>query len=140
MSNFMKPVNVSDINRALIGFDQIFNDQFFTQPLNAKYPPYNYIQYDENHYELEFAVAGFNRSDITVRVDQNQLIISGNHADDNSTKKYMHRGIATREFERVFTLAEHMVVQEAVVENGMLKVTIERIIPEELKPRLIEVK
>lgn len=140
MSNFLKTVDVSDLNRALIGFDQIFNDRFFNQPLNAKYPPYNYIQNDENHYELEFAVAGFNKEDITVRVDQNQLIVTGTHVDTDTSRKYMHRGIATRDFERVFTLAEHMVVQEATVENGMLRVSIERVIPEELKPRLIEIK
>lgn len=139
MSNLLKTVDVSDLNRALIGFDQIFNDRFFSQP-STKYPPYNYIQYDENHYGLEFAVAGFNKEDIAVRVDQNQLIITGSHSETEETRKYLHRGIAAREFERVFTLAEHMVVQEATVENGMLHIAIDRVIPEALKPRLIEIK
>ncbi len=132
---------LAQLNRALIGFDRIFND-FENRHVNSttNYPPYNVLKHDEDHFEIEIAVAGFDKEDITVEVDQNQLIIRGKRLKDDDTSKYVHRGLAARDFERVFTLVDHMEVGEAELTNGILSVKITRIIPEALKPRLISIK
>lgn len=132
---------LAQLSRALIGFDRIFNNyesRFANQTSN--YPPYNVLKHDDSHYEIELAVAGFDKNDITVEVNQNELIIRGNKSTEEDSSKYVHRGLAARSFERVFTLMEHHVVQDAEVVNGMLKIKIDVIVPEELKPRLITIK
>lgn len=133
--------SLAQLNRALIGFDRIFTD-FENRHVNSttNYPPYNVLKHDEDHFEIEIAVAGFDREDVQVEVDQNQLIIRGKRQKEDDTSKYVHRGLATRDFERVFTLADHMEVGEAELTNGILSVKITRIIPEALKPRLISIK
>ena len=132
---------LAQLNRALIGFDRIFND-FENRHVNSttNYPPYNVLKHDEDHFEIEIAVAGFDREDITVEVDQNQLVIKGKRLSEDDSSKYVHRGLATRDFERVFTLVDHMEVGEAELTNGILSVKITRVIPEALKPRLITIK
>lgn len=129
------------LNRALIGFDRLFDDveRRFANSTN-NYPPYNILKHDENSFEIEIAVAGFDREDISVEVDQNLLRIVGRRAKEDDAAKYIHKGLAARDFERVFTLADHMEVGEAEMTNGILRVKITRVIPEALKPRLIEIK
>ena len=129
------------LNRALIGFDRLFDDveRRFANSTN-NYPPYNILKHDENSFEIEVAVAGFDREDITIEVDQNQLRITGRRKKEDDAAKYIHRGLAARDFERVFTLADHMEVGEAEMTNGILRVKINRVIPEALKPRLIAIK
>ena len=129
------------LNRALIGFDRLFDDveRRFANSTN-NYPPYNILKHDENSFEIEVAVAGFDREDISVEVDQNQLRITGRRTKEDDAAKYIHRGLAARDFERVFTLADHMEVGEAEMTNGILRVKITRVIPEALKPRLITIK
>jgi molecular chaperone IbpA len=129
------------LNRALIGFDRLFDDveRRFANSTN-NYPPYNILKHDENSFEIEVAVAGFDREDVTVEVDQNQLRIVGRRSKDDDAAKYIHRGLAARDFERVFTMADHMEVGEAEMTNGILRVKIHRVIPEALKPRLIAIK
>lgn len=132
---------LANLNRALVGFDRIFNDRFFQGTQNSNYPPYNIVKYDDNNYGIEVAVAGFSKEEITVQIDQDQLTISGTKSVDvNDSKEYLHRGLAARDFEQTFTLAEYMEVKGAEVKDGMLKISIERIIPEALKPRQIEIK
>ena len=130
---------LAQLNRALVGFDRIFNDRFFETRTN-NYPPYNIIKYRENQYGIEVAVAGFDKSEITVEVDQDQLTVKGEKSNINSEVEYLHRGLAARDFEQTFTLAEYMEVRGAEVKDGMLKIEIERIVPEALKPRSIEIK
>ncbi len=132
---------LSQLNRALIGFDRIFND-FENRHVNSttNYPPYNVVKHDEDSFEIEIAVAGFTKEDITVEVDQDQLRIKGQRLKDEDTSKYVYRGLAARDFERVFTLADHMEVGEAELTNGILSVKLTRIVPEALKPRLIAIK
>ncbi len=130
---------LAQLNRALVGFDRIFNDRFFETRTN-NYPPYNIVKYGENQYGIEVAVAGFNKSEITVQVDQDQLTVKGEKVKDGSDVEYLHRGLAARDFEQTFTLAEYMEVRSAEVADGMLKINIERIVPEALKPRQIEIK
>lgn len=129
------------LNRALIGFNRISND-FENRHVNSttNYPPYNVIQRDENNFEIEIAVAGFDKEDITVAVDQDQLIIKGNRTKDDDSEKYIHRGLAARDFERTFTLVDHVEVGDAELTNGILRVKLTRIVPDALKPRLIAIK
>ena len=127
---------LANLNRALIGFDRIFNDRLTT---TSNYHPYNIVRYDESHYGLEIAVAGFTRDEITVEVNQDLLTIKGEKRREEDKREYIHRGLAARDFEQNYTLAEYMVVQSASVQDGMLRIEIERVIPEALKPRLIEI-
>ena len=131
---------LAHLNRALVGFDRVFNERFFDNR-TSNYPPHNIVKYDENHYGIEVAVAGFLKEEITVSVDQDQLTITGkNTVTEDRQVEYLHRGLAARDFEQTWTLAEFMNVVEAEVKDGMLKIKIERIVPEALKPRTIEVK
>lgn len=132
---------LAHLNRALIGFDRIF-DNFENRYQNSttNYPPYNVLKHDDNTFEVEIAVAGFDKEEISIEVDQDQLIIKGRRAKDEDTDKYLHRGLAARDFERVFTLAEYMEVGDAELTNGILSVKLTRIVPEALKPRLITIK
>ena len=129
---------LAQINRALVGFDRYFNNQF--PNTNGNYPPHNIVKYDDTHYGIEVAVAGFSKEEITVEVDQDQLMITGKKSSTNADVEYLHRGLAARDFEQTFTLAEYMEVKGAEVKDGMLKISIERIVPEALKPRQIEIK
>jgi len=129
---------LAQLSKALVGFDR-----YFTAPhhQNGNYPPHNIVKYDETHYGIEIAVAGFSREEITVEVDQDQLTVKGrklNQADERF--EYLHRGLAARDFEQTFTLAEYMEVHAAEVKDGMLVIEIHRIVPEALKPRQIKVK
>lgn len=130
------------LSRALVGFDQMFNDmerRFATQ-LSTNYPPHNIAKVADNLYEIAIAVTGFEKDEITVQVEQNELTIKGERKEEENTAiEYLHRGLALRDFERTFTLAEHMKVIKAEIKNGVLSVTIEREIPESAKPRVIDV-
>jgi len=130
------------LNRALIGFDQLFNnvERRFANQVQNNYPPYNVLKHDDNHFEIEIAVAGFEKEDIKIEVDQDQLIIKGQRLRDEDTDKYLHRGLAARDFERSWTLAEYMEVGDAELTNGILRVKLTRIVPDALKPRLIAIK
>jgi molecular chaperone IbpA len=132
---------LAHLNRALIGFDRIF-DNFENRYQNSttNYPPYNVLKHDDNTFEVEIAVAGFDKEEILIEVDQDQLVIKGKRQKDEDTNKYLHRGLAARDFERVFTLAEYMEVGDAELTNGILSVKLTRIVPEALKPRLIAIK
>jgi len=129
---------LAQINRALVGFDRYFNGHFANT--NGNYPPHNIVKYDDTHYGIEVAVAGFTKDEITVEVDQDQLYITGKKTSATESVEYLHRGLAARDFDQTFTLAEYMKVAGAEVKDGMLKIEIERIVPEALKPRQITIK
>ena len=134
------PAEFANLSRALIGFDQIFN-QRLQQQTNSNYPPHNIVKYSDKDYAIEIAVAGFSKEEITVEVDQDQLKVRGVQGEVISEgKEYLHRGLASRNFEQTWTLAEYMEVKDAEVKDGMLVIIIERMIPESLKPRNIKVK
>ena len=135
----LRTVNAADLahlSRALVGFDRYFN----SQQANSNYPPHNIVKYSDTHYGIEVAVAGFSKEEISVEVDQDQLYITGKKSSVADDVEYLHRGLAARDFEQQFTLAEYMEVRGAEVKDGMLKIQIERIIPDALKPRQIEIK
>jgi molecular chaperone IbpA len=129
---------LAQLSKALVGFDRYFSAPHHQ---NGNYPPHNIVKYSENAYGIEVAVAGFTKDEVTVEVDQDQLTIRGiKHRNNDSEVEYLHRGLAARDFEQTFTLAEYMEVNGARVEHGMLQIDIHRIVPEALKPRQIEVK
>lgn len=139
--NALTRFDTAALNRALVGFDRIF-DNFetrFANQINQNYPPYNIIKTSEHTYTVEIAVAGFSTDEITVEVDQDQLVVSGRKAAQENGSEYLHRGLAYRDFERRYTLAEHMEVVKAETKNGLLMIEIERKVPEALLPRKIEV-
>lgn len=129
---------LNQLNKALVGFDRLFTERVYNA--NPSYPPYNIIKKSDNDYEIEVAVAGFTLDEIDVEVNQNQLIIKGqSKREADAEVEYLHRGLAYRDFEKVLTLAEHMQVGAASIKDGVLRIAITRIVPEELKPRKINV-
>jgi len=131
--------DLANLSRALVGFDRYFN---VPNHQNGNYPPHNIVKYSEDTYAIEVAVAGFTKEEVTVEVDQDQLTIKGikNRPNENVGVEYLHRGLAARDFEQTFTLAEYMEVVGAKVDNGMLQIDIKRVVPEALKPRQIEIR
>lgn len=143
MTNQLVRFDTSALNRALLGFDDLFNnfEQKFANQINTSYPPYNILKHDENNYEIEVAVTGFLPEEISVEIDQNQLIVKGQRNREETVEtKYLHRGLAARDFTRTWTLAEHMEVGEGRIKNGVLTVELKRVIPESLKPRVLKLK
>lgn len=103
------------------------------------YPPYNIEKLEDDAYRISIAVAGFSDADLNVEVREKSLIVSARKADEDSGKTYLHRGIATRAFERRFHLADHVVVTGATHADGMLHIEMERQVPDALKPRQIRI-
>ncbi len=135
--------DTSALNKALLGFDEIFNnfENRFANQINNNYPPYNIVKHDENSYELEIAVTGFAKDEVTVEIDQNQLVVKGvRDKSSDTTAEFLHRGLAFRDFTRSWTLAEHMEVGEGSIKNGVLTITLKRVVPEALKPRILKIK
>jgi len=130
------------LNRALIGFDTMFDtmERRFANQLSNNYPPHNIIKTEENKYEIQVAVTGFKKSEISVTVENNILVIKGESmTTEYQPEQYLHRGLATRDFAREFPLAEHIEVTGAEIENGMLIVKLVRNIPESAKPKVIDI-
>ena len=131
-------------------WNNFLNDPFFIgfQPnvttwnsvtTQNNYPPYNVIKEDDDTYIVEIALAGFDKSDLSVTVDNGNLIVKG-EKEKKDDVEFTHKGIATRSFTRSFALGEFMEVTKAEFENGMLSITVERIVPEEKKPKSIKIK
>lgn len=138
----MRTIDMQPLYRATVGFDQIADlmDRVFTNDVSREsYPPYNIEKTAEDGWRISVAVAGFTEEELGVEVKEKSLVISAKKAEDSETKTYLHRGIATRAFERRFHLADHVRVTGAVHENGMLHVDLVREVPESLKPRRIEI-
>jgi molecular chaperone IbpA len=138
----MRTFDFAPLHRASIGFDQIADmmDRVLSSDgAQPSYPPYNIEKTAPDAYRISIAVAGFAESDLSVEVKENALVVSARKAAEEEARSYLHRGIATRAFERRFTLADHVRVPAASHENGMLHVELQREIPEALKPRRIEI-
>jgi len=130
------------INRALIGFDTMFDqmERRFANSVSNNYPPHNILKTGENQYEIQLAVTGFNKSEIAVTVENNVLIVKGESmTTDYPPEQYLHRGLATRDFVKEFTLAEHIEVVGDETKNGMLVIKLVRNIPESAKPKVIDI-
>ena len=125
-----------------IGFDNLF-DRLFDIDLESSgtYPPYNISKVDDNNYIIEMALAGFNKDDIEVELADSELTVrSKKREDSNKDVNLIHQGISHRSFNRKFTLSEEILVKNAEMKNGMLIVKLEKFIPENKKPKLINIK
>lgn len=138
----MRTFDLAPLYRATVGFDQIADlmDRVMTNDTGqTNYPPYNIEKTADDAWRISIAVAGFADSDLSVEVRENALIVTARKGEDEGDRRFLHRGIATRAFERRFHLADHVRVTGASHENGMLHVNLVREVPEALKPRRIEI-
>lgn len=137
----MRNVDLSPLYRSFIGFDQLASqlDSANRPDKSGGYPPYNIESVAENKYRITMAVAGFVDSELDIQSEQNNLVVKGTKAESKEDKKYLYQGIAERNFERRFQLGDYIKVIGAELENGLLHISLEREIPEALKPRKIEI-
>ena len=138
----MRNFDFAPLYRSTVGFDQIANlmDRVLTaETAQPSYPPYNIEKLNDDAYRISIAVAGFSEADLSVEVREKSLIVSARKADEDEAKSYLHRGIATRAFERRFHLADHVIVTGAGHTDGMLHIELERQVPDALKPRQIQI-
>ena len=138
----MRTFDFAPMHRASIGFDQIADmmDRVMSNDASTNtYPPYNIEKTSDDDYRISIAVAGFSDADLSVEVKDGALFVSARKGEDTTERTYLHRGIATRAFERRFHLADHVRVTGASHEDGMLHIELAREVPEALKPRQIEI-
>ena len=134
----------NDLRPFSVGFDELFdhfnNHLEYTVKQNTSYPPYNITKIDDLHFQIEMALAGFNKKDVEVKYADNQLTIKSVESKGKSEKETLHRGISKRHFTRTFTIADDVKVNGAELKDGMLYVDLEKIVPEEKQPRTITIK
>src|SRR5580692_6418205 len=137
----MRTVDFSPLYRSVVGFDRLADllDSASADAANG-YPPYNIERTDENAYRIEIAVAGFKPEELTIEAKENTLTVQGRKVANDETRRFLHRGLAERNFERRFQLADYVVVTEAQLTDGLLAISLKRELPEQLKPRRIEIK
>lgn len=138
----MRSFDFSPLYRATVGFDRVADlmDRVVAADMaQTTYPPYNIEKLGEDAYRIAIAVAGFGSDELNVEVKDGALIVAGRKAEEAGNKTFLHRGIATRAFERRFALADHMKVTGASHQDGMLNIDLVREVPEALKPRRIEI-
>jgi molecular chaperone IbpA len=141
MQRFQEVVTMRDFTpyfRSTVGFDHLFNMLDQAADASNGYPPYNIERTDETHYRISVAVAGFAEKDLTVEVKDGVLSVVGKR-EEAAKQGYLYQGIAGRAFERRFQLAEHVEVRSGKLENGLLHIDLERVVPEEKKPRRIAI-
>ncbi|WP_213608628.1 Hsp20 family protein [Pseudoalteromonas sp.] len=139
----MRTVDLSPLYRSFIGFDHLASlmDAAARTDKQPSFPPYNIEALDKDKYRITMAVAGFSEDELSLQSENNTLIVSGTKAgkEQNDERKFIHQGIAERNFERKFQLGDHVKVLGADLANGLLSIDLEREIPEALKPRKIEI-
>lgn len=139
----MRHVDFSPLYRSTVGFDRLFTMlDSLAQPDNGQsYPPYNIERTGEDAYRISMAVAGFAEDDIAIEAHRNVLTVKGEKPETkDETSEFLHRGIASRAFERRFQLADHVEVVGALLKNGLLHIDLKRSVPEEMKPRKIAIQ
>lgn len=138
----MRHYDLAPLYRSTVGFDRLANilEQVTSADVGqTTYPPYNIEKTGENAYRITIAVAGFAESELGIEARDGQLVVTGRKAEAEDKANFLHRGIATRAFERRFQLADHVRAKDAVTENGLLHIDLVREVPEALKPRRIEI-
>jgi len=140
----MNTFDFSPLFRSAIGFDRLYSmldNATRTAQSQPGYPPYNIELIDENTYKITMAIAGFSESELDIQIENNTLTITGKKQKDEREKqrKYLHQGIAARNFEHRFQLADHVIVKGADLTNGILNIDLVREIPEAMKPRKISI-
>jgi molecular chaperone IbpA len=136
----MRTIDFSPLYRSVVGFDRLADllDAATSETANG-YPPYNIERTAENAYRIEIAVAGFKAEDLAIEVKENLLTVQGRKLANDEPRRYLHRGLAERNFERRFQLADYVVVTDASLADGLLSLSLRRELPEALKPRKIEI-
>ena len=135
----MNALNLSPLFRTAIGFDRLARLMDAATTADVSYPPYNIETTGEDTYRLTMAVAGFRPEELDLVVKDNTLVVSGKVTSEGHKGEVLYRGIAGRAFERRFVLADHIVVDGADLQNGLLHVGLKRVVPEALKPRRITI-
>jgi len=144
----LRTFDIPAIHKFGIGFDNLFDDlmRVNAQQSNNNYPPYDIVQINDDEYMISLAVAGFGHDNLSITKDKKFLIIEGKHSRENmdsayeeSTTKYLHKGISERSFRREFQLADHVEISNAHLELGILNVHLKREVPEEAKPKTIAI-
>jgi molecular chaperone IbpA len=141
----LRSFDIPSIHKFAVGFDGIFDElmRVNAQQANTNYPPYNIVKHDEDHFAIELAVAGFREGDVNITLEKNVLTIKGEQIESldelENEVEYVHRGISARAFTRTFTLADYVEVVGASAENGILKIQLERQVPEEQKPKTVAI-
>jgi molecular chaperone IbpA len=137
-------VNEKDLDKFFIGFDKQvaqFKDMHDQMAKNIpNYPPYNIKKIDDNHYTIELAVAGFAQQDIDIEIEGGKLVIKGNVKATDDDENFIFKGIANRAFTRWFALEDNVEVKDAEIFNGMLKIALERLVPEQAKAKKVTIK
>jgi molecular chaperone IbpA len=137
----MNAIDLTPLYRSTVGFDRLaslISSMSQAESVAASFPPYNIEQLEDNRYAVTLAVAGFDRSDLEVKVEQGALCVSGKK-DEKAERKYLHQGIAQTQFERTFSLADHMEITGAELDKGLLTIHLFKQVPEAMKPRKIEI-
>ena len=137
----MRNFDLTPLYRSTVGFDRLANilDNVTRTDGGSSYPPYNIEKTGDDAYRITIAVAGFSDDELTIEARDGQLVISGKKAEASGDTTFLHRGIATRAFEKRFQLADHVRATDAITANGLLHVDLIRELPEALKPRKIEI-
>ena len=140
----MRTYDFSPLYRSAVGFDRLANllESAARTSQEGGYPPYNIETTGENAYRIEIAVAGFTPDELNIEVKENLLTVTGRKSANDDVvpqKTYLHRGLAERDFERRFQLADYVVVNDANLVNGLLSISLKRELPEALKPRRVEI-
>ena len=137
----MRTVDFSPLYRSVVGFDRLADllDSASADAANG-YPPYNIERTDQNAYRVEIAVAGFKPEELSIEVKENLLTVQGRKPANDEARRFLHRGLAERNFERRFQLADYVVVTDAALSDGLLSISLVRELPEQLKPRRIDIK
>jgi molecular chaperone IbpA len=136
----MRTIDFSPLYRSVVGFDRLAQIlETATDDQASGYPPYNIERTDENAYRIEIAVAGFRSEELNVEVKENLLTVQGRKTANDAERRFLHRGLAERDFERRFQLADYVVVTDAQLSDGLLSISLRRELPEALKPRRIEI-
>ncbi|MFO0542099.1 MAG: Hsp20 family protein [Phenylobacterium sp.] len=136
----MRTIDFSPLYRSVVGFDrlaQLLETASVDQATG--YPPYNIERTDENAYRIEIAVAGFRADELNIEVKESLLTVQGRKAANDAERRFLHRGLAERDFERRFQLADYVIVTDARLADGLLSIALRRELPEALKPRRIEI-
>ena len=136
----MRTIDFSPLYRSVVGFDRLAGLlEQATAEAATGYPPYNIERTGESAYRIEIAVAGFSPQELNIEVKENLLTVQGRKTANDEARQYLHRGLAARNFERRFQLADYVVVTEANLADGLLSISLKRELPEALKPRTIEI-
>ena len=137
----MRTIDFSPLYRSVVGFDRLAGllETATAETASNGYPPYNIERTDENGYRVDIAVAGFRPEELEIEVKENLLTVTGRKAANDEPRRFLHRGLAERNFERRFQLADYVVVTDANLADGLLSISLKRELPEALKPRRIEI-